>query len=315
MVAVYPHVFFRDRWVTRDEATVPIGSLAMRYGLSVFEGVRLYAPSGPDGPTRPFLLQEHLARMAASLRLMRFPDPGLHRLPGVVDELIDRNRITRDAYVRIAATPLNAGQLGDPALPELSVTATPMDRKRWLADNQGMDLSISDRQRGPDEVHPPTAKNIANYAGPRLAWQEAREAGFDGCVLTNRHGRLSEAPTAALFLVEDGVLSTPALSEDVLPGITRAWVLRTAAAKDIPVRETALSRRDAYRADEAFLCGTGLEFAPVRSFDRRWFSPSGHRPGPVTRELVAEYFLQVREQARAPHLPHEHREVADGSPR
>ncbi|WP_416973970.1 aminotransferase class IV [Streptomyces sp. 4F14] len=313
MVAVFPHVFFRDQWVTRDEAQVPIGSLAMRYGLSVFEGVRLYAPDGsgaPEGRARPFLLQEHLDRMATSLRLMRFPDPGLHQLPEVIDELIDRNGIDRDAYVRIAATPLNSGQLADPALPELSVTASAMDRKRWLANNLGMDLSISRRQRGSSEVHPPNAKNIANYAGPRLAWQEAREAGFDGCVLTNRHGRLSEAPTAALFLVHDGVLSTPALSEDVLPGITRAWVLRTASAQGVPVRETTLSAEDAYRADEAFLCGTGLEFAPVHSFDRRWFSPHGHRPGPMTRELVAEYFLQARERARRPH-----REVADGSPR
>ncbi|MGY3676816.1 aminotransferase class IV [Streptomyces sp. TE33382] len=315
MVAVYPHVFFRDRWVTRTEAVVPIGSLAMRYGLSVFEGLRLYAPAVPGGLARPFLLQEHLDRMAASLRAMRFPNPGLARLPDLVDELIDRNDIRADAYVRVAATPFDAGQLGDPAVPELTVTAARMGRKRWLADNRAMDLSISHWQRGSAEVHPPAAKNIANYAGARLAWQEAREAGFDGCVLTNRHGRLCEAPTAALFLVRDGVLSTPALSEDVLPSITRAWVLRSARERDLPVRATTLTHEDAYRADEAFLCGTGLEFAPVRSFDRRVYSVYGHRPGPVTRELIAEYFFQVREQARGQQEAPPHREVTGGNPR
>ncbi|GHF65665.1 branched chain amino acid aminotransferase [Streptomyces mashuensis] len=299
MTAGHPHVYFRGRWVTAEEATVPIGSLAMRYGLSVFEGVRLYAPAAGGGHARPFLLEEHLARMAASLRAMRFPDPGLARLPDVVDELIDRNDIRADAYVRVAATPFNPGQLGDPAVPELTVTASPMGRKQWLARGRAMDLCISSGQRGPAEVHPPAAKNIANYAGPRLAWQEARDAGYDGCVLTNRHGRLAEAPTAALFLVRDGVLSTPALDEDVLPGITRAWVLRTARAKGVPVQETTLTRDDARRADEAFLCGTGLEFAPVRSFDRHVLAGE-RQPGPMTRELVAEYFVRVREEAGVP---------------
>jgi branched-chain amino acid aminotransferase len=295
-VAAYPQVYFRGRWVTAAEAAVPIGSLAMRYGLSVFEGIRLYTPTG-GGHARPFALSEHLDRMAASLRAMRFPDPGLSRLPAVIDELVERNDVREDAYTRVAATPFNAGQLGDAAVPELTVTVTPMGRKRWLAQGRAMELCVSDWQRGSGAVHPPAAKNIANYAGPRLAWQEARQAGFDGCVLTNRHGRLSEAPTAALFLVRDGVLSTPALDEDVLPSITRAWVLRTARARGIAVHETALTREDAHSADEAFLCGTGLEFAPVRSFDRHECREPGPPPGPATRELIAQYFLDVRERA------------------
>jgi len=290
-VTVYPQLFFRDRWVTRAEATVPIDSLAMRYGLSVFEGIRLYAPAG-GGRARAFLLAEHLKRMARSLRAMRFPDPGIADLPAIVEELAERNDITEDAYVRVAATPFNAGQLGDPARPELTVTASKMGRKRWLAEDRAMALRISDWQRGSAAVHPPAAKNIANYAGPRLAWLAAREAGFDGCVLTNQYGRLAEAPTAALFLVRDDTLRTPALSEDVLPGITRSWVLTTARRLGVGVEETHLTHQDAYDADEAFLCGTGLEFAPVASFDGRACRHQGERP--LTRRLIIEYFARVR---------------------
>ncbi|MEV6975931.1 aminotransferase class IV [Kitasatospora sp. NPDC093806] len=293
-MTVYPHVFFQDRWVSSAEAVVPIGSLAMRYGLSVFEGIRLYAPLD-GGRARAFLLAEHLDRMGRSLQAMRFPDPGLSALPDIITELAERNDIRQDAYVRVAATPLNAGQLGEPALPRLSVTASPMGRKRWLNEGRSMALQISDRERGSSAVHPPHAKNIANYAGPRLAWLAAKEAGFDGCVLVNRHGRLAEAPTAALFLVRDGVLYTPALSEDVLPSITRAWVLRTAPTLGIPVEETELTRQQAWSADEAFLCGTGLEFAPVASFDGHLCRL--HEKQPITRRLVIEYFQDVRRPA------------------
>jgi len=291
-MTAYPQVFFADQWVTRTEAKISIGSLAMRYGLSVFEGIRLYTPLDRSGPPRPFLLGEHLTRLSSSLDLMRLVDPGIHRLTGLIEELIDRNAIRQDAYLRVGVTPINPGDLEDQAVPVLTMTAVPMGRKRWLAQGMAMSLTISDWQRASALAFPPAAKNISNYAGPRLAWLAARDAGFDGCVLTNRVGRLCEAPTAALFLVRQGDLLTPALSEDVLPSITRSWLLATAEASGIPVRETMLTRADASTADEAFLCGTGIEIAAVRDFDghkcRHW--PAA----PVTRSLILRYFAAAR---------------------
>ena len=291
-MTVYPHVFFADRWVTRNEATVPIGSLAMRYAISVFEGIRVYKQIDADQPPRAFLLDEHVARLARSLELTRLPDPGIDRLPELIEELVRRNAISEDAYVRVAVTPTNPGDLDDEAHPVLAVTAVPMGRKRWLSTGAGMSLAISDWQRAHGAVFPPAAKNISNYAGPRLAWLAARDAGFDGCVLTNHAGRLCEAPTAALFLVRDGELLTPALVEDVLPSITRGWILRTAAELGIPARETTLHRDDAYTADEAFLCGTGIEFGMIRAFDGRQCRSWPHAR--VTRTMILRYFTATR---------------------
>jgi branched-chain amino acid aminotransferase len=295
VAATYPQVFFGGNWVTRAEAMVPIGSLAMRYGVSVFEGIRLYT-GGTDGlgkgPARPFLLAEHLARLSNSLRLMRLPDPGVRAVPDLINELVARNDIRDDTYVRVSVTPTNIGDLDSVATSTLAITAVPMARKRWLAEGTAMSLAISEWQRAPAEAFPPAAKNVSNYAGARLAWLAAKDAGFDGCVLTNSAGRLCEAPTAALFLVRDGRLLTPALSEDVLPSITRAWLLAAARQHSIPAEETTLDATDARHADEAFLCGTGIEIAPIRAFDgrqlRRW--PDAE----VTRRLIMLYFLAAR---------------------
>lgn len=303
-MANYPHVFFADRWVRRSEAAVPIGSLAMRYGISVFEGIRLYKQMDPGEPPRPFLLDEHVRRLLNSMALLRLPDRGVvTRLPELIGELIERNAIGEDAYVRVSVTPVNPGDLGDEAEPVVAVTAAPMGRKKWLSAGEGMRLAISDWQRAARETFPPAAKNISSYAGPRLAWLAARDAGFDGCVLTNRAGRLCEAPTAALFLVADGQLLTPALSEDVLPSITRAWLLRLADQTGMAAAETELTRQDAYAADEAFLCGTGIEIAPVRSFDDHEVRLSGATP--VTRTLIDRYFEAARGSTSTP-VPSHH---------
>ena len=286
----YRYAFHDGRWLDAGAATIGMASLGMRYALSVFEGLRLYR--GSDGVVRPFRLDEHLRRLADSLVLTRLPMPAGVELADVITELSRRNNVHEDAYVRIAVSAGNPGLMGDEAYPLLTVTVTKMGRKRWLAANEGMRLQISGWQRAAEESFPAAAKNISGYAGPRLALLAARDAGYDSCVLTNRHGRLAEAPTAALVVIRDGVLSTPSLSEGVLPSITRRWALDTAAELGISVVEGPVGRTDAYLADEAFLCGTGIEIAPVRSFDhvscRCW--PAA----PMTRTLIQRYFQDAR---------------------
>lgn len=286
---MYPEVFHDGRWTDAAHAVLPAGSIALRYGVSVFEGIRLYRRADGRG-VQPFRLADHIRRLGWSLRISRLADPGIAKLPEVIDDLVLRNEITADAYVRVAVSAGNPGLMDDEAQPVLTVTATQMGRKRWLT--AGMRLQISAWQRASDLAFPAAVKCIANYAGPRLALLDARAAGFDGCMLTNAAGRLTEAPTAALFLVRGGELRTPALEEGVLPGITRAWVLEAAAGLGLAAREAAVTRTDAYRADEAFLCGTGLEFGLVQSFDGQ---AAGAWPGnPVTRALINRYFEEVR---------------------
>ncbi|MFI6444906.1 aminotransferase class IV [Kitasatospora sp. NPDC050543] len=290
-LASFPVVHHAGGWTTWEGAVLHTSSITARYGVSLFEGVRAYRQSG-GGPSLPFLLPDHIDRLRRSLAMTMVPDPGLARLPEIVDELVRRNEITDDAYLRIAVNAANPGGLTDAIIPQLTVTAAAMGRKRWLASDIGMALTVSGQERADARVFPPAAKNISNYAGPRLAQIAALEAGFDGCVLVNRAGRLAEAPTAAVFLVLDGELVTPSLDEDVLPSITRQWVLDRARTLGIPVSERPVETAETAAAQEAFLCGTGIEFAPIRSFDGSECTSWETRP--VTRSLTAAYFREVR---------------------
>jgi branched-chain amino acid aminotransferase len=266
----------------------------MRYALSVFEGVRLYKQADGSG-VRPFRLEEHLARMRNSLRLMWLPEPGGVSVAAVVAELVRRNEIEDDSYVRISVNPLNCGDIASAARVGLTVTVSRMGRKRWLATGQTMRVAVSCWQRSHELAFPSAAKNISNYAGPRIALLEAIESGFDGVILTNGEGFVCESPTAALFVVRGGTVLTPALSDGVLPSITRAAVLEVCDDLGIPAREQRLSRTDVYLADEAFLCGTGVEFAPIGSAGGR---PLPGRAGrPLTSRIVEAYFRLVRGEA------------------
>ena len=279
-----------------ESASVGVGSLALRYALSVFEGIRLYVPAS-GGPPQAFELGAHLERLLGSARLMTLPDPGIAEIPRIIEELVARNALAGDAYVRPSITAANPGDLGTRAESALTVTIGPMGRKPWIADEKRMKLQIGSWRRPGDAAFFAAAKNISNYAGPYVAHATAQRAGFDGVVLLSPDGNLCEAPTAAVFTVKDGAVATPPLSDAVLPSITRKVVLELCAELGIPHREASLSRADAYLADEAFLCGTGLEFGPIGSFDGIELRDAVTIP--VLRRIMEAYFARAR-AARAP---------------
>lgn len=289
-------VYHIDRWVPAEQAVLPMSSIALRYGLSVFEGVRVYRQA--DGSMRAWLLDQHLARLRSSLAAIRLPEPAgdaLAGLPQLVDEATRRNGLADDGYCRIAVSPITSGLLDAEVETVLTVSVTPMGRKRWLATGTGMRVRISDRQRASAAVFPPRAKNISQYPGSRLALIEAKEAGFDNCLLRSISGAVCEAPTANICIVTDGVLRTPPLADDVLPGVTRAWVLAAASEVGLQAKAESISAEDVRRADERFLCGTGIEFAAIESVDG--IGAAAWPARPAFERLVELYFRQVRGQA------------------
>lgn len=208
----FPVCFHDGAYTGLENATFHAGSIAMRYAVSVFEGIRLYRvdDGGASAPSlKAFALDAHMTRLGNSLRLMHLPDPGIDRLAEIIATLVEKNGIDDDAYIRPSVSARNPGDLSVAVESCLTVIATPMGRKTWLAQDRAMSLAISAWQRASEAVFPPAAKNISNYAGARVALLQARRDGYDGVVLTNADGFLAEAPTAALFLVRGDRLETP----------------------------------------------------------------------------------------------------------
>jgi branched-chain amino acid aminotransferase len=279
-----------------DGVAVPVVSLALsvesqalRYGLSVFEGLRGYLPAEPGGPAVPFAVAAHLRRLVSSLALAALPPIDPDAVAGWVDQLFQTARPSSDCYLRIAVSAAGVGGLTDPPRMQTTLTLRPMGRKRWLAEGVGLALGLGPR-KGADELLSHQCKCIAHYAGARRALLAAKADGFDSVLLRAADGRLAEAPTANLFLVRGEELLTPTLDSGVLAGITRQALLDLAPGLGLRPRETDLWPADLDDADEVFLCGTGIEVGPVARVGTR----SLPAPGPVTKGLVEAYFAAVR---------------------
>jgi branched-chain amino acid aminotransferase len=109
----------------------------------------------------------------------------------------------------------------------------------------------------------------------------------------NRDGHVSEGSAENLFIIRDGKLITPSVSSHILEGITRGTLMELARKEmGLECVERTIDRSELYISDEAFICGTGAELAPIIAVDR---VPVGNgKVGPVSKELQNLYYEVVR---------------------
>lgn len=288
--------YYDGRFGPLAEARVPITTHAFNYGTGCFEGIRAYWNEAA-GCLQVIRLPEHVRRLANSARVLRLQCPDLEspeRAQEVICELLRRNAFRTDVYIRPIV--YKSGSTIQVTLSGIEsdwcVYAVGMGD--YVDTKDGLDVLVSTWRRIDDNAIPARAKPTGAYLNAALASDEARSRGAAEAIMLTGDGHVAEAASSNLFVVEDGILITSPVSDDVLVGITRDCVLRMARSRSLAVEERRIDRSELFVADEAFLCGTGVQIAPVRSVDGRPIG--GGRPGPVTTMLRDWYQQIVRGQ-------------------
>ncbi len=271
-------------------AQVSVFDRGFLYGDSVFETMRTYGG-------RPFALREHVDRLVWSASRV-FID-----VPVEARELCEEvERATREAgfsesYLRLMVT-RGVGALGlDPGLSERPLRVlivAPLVAPPPEAYRDGVSVITFATQRVADATGAAGAK-IGNYLVAVLAMRQARQAGAVEALIADHEGRVVEGSTSNVFVVKDGALYTPAESDGILPGITRARVIAVARELSYPLVFGALERSLLESADEVFVSSSIRELLPVVRIDGRVVGAGV--PGPTTRALHAAFRESV--QARA----------------
>jgi len=136
----------------------------------------------------------------------------------------------------------------------------------------------------------PQAKASGQYLNSILAKVESAKAGYDEAIMLDHLGNVSEGSGENVFVVRDGVISTPPSSASILEGITSRSVVQIAADLGFKVVERDMARGELYQADELFLTGTAAEIVPVREIDDH---PLGE-PGEITKAIQQCFFEAIQ---------------------
>ncbi len=273
------------------DATIHVMSHVVSYGSSVFEGIRCY--NTPKGPSI-FRLADHIRRMMDSARIYRMPIPySQDEIMAACRNVIKVNQL-RSAYLRpIAFRGYNT--LGvDPVKCPVDVVIGALNWGRYLGEEaitQGVDVCVSSWNRLSANTMPSMAKAGSNYMNSQLMKMEAVTNGYTEAIALDSQGYVSEGSGENIFVIRDGVIHTPPLSNSILPGITRNCVLTIAEELKWPVKEQSIPREMLYIADEIFFTGTAAEVSPIRSIDR--YPIGAGRRGPLTEKIQSRYFQYI----------------------
>jgi branched-chain amino acid aminotransferase len=283
--------YLDGEYVPLEEARISIATHAFNYGTGCFEGIRAYW-NGDRQQLYVVKLLDHFERLLRSAKMFRIDlGKSARELCDIAVELLRRGAFREDTYIRpiaYKASPVIRVGLLDLEDGFCCFTA-PMGA--YFDIERGLSVTVSGWRRNDDNAIPARAKATGGYINAALAIADAKDAGFDEAIMLTGDGHVSEGSAANLFLVRNGVLITPAVTEDILVGVTREALKEIADRVGIPVEERKVDRTELYGADELFLCGTGVQVAPVTSVDGRVVGDG--KMGEVTRSLQDRYLAAV----------------------
>ena len=288
-----PLAYFNREFIPASEAKVGVMTHALHYGTGVFEGIRGNW-NDEEGVICIFRPREHFARLLDSCKIMRMTLPwDADELVRICVELVERSGFNEDLYIRPLAFK-STERVANLKLHELDdgfvMLAVPLGQ---YIDTQVARCIVSSWRRVDESMVPPRVKISGMYVNGILAKTDAVLAGYDEAILLNQDGTVSEGTGENLFVVRDGVLATPPISDNVLPGITRECVIQMARNElGIETQVRSVRRGELYLADEVFLTGTAAHLTPVGEIDNRSIGSGG--VGPVARALQDSYFEAIR---------------------
>jgi branched-chain amino acid aminotransferase len=292
-------IWMDGEFVDWEDAQVHVLSHGLHYGTGIFEGVRCYDTE--DGPAI-FRWDDHLDRLYASGKPYDLEIPfSRAELTEATLELIRRQDL-HSCYIRPIAF-YGYHQLGvSPGECPVDVAIACWPWGTYLGEEaleNGIKVKVSSWRKHSSSQIPTNAKTTGLYVNSLLAGEEARRNGFREAVVLNKEGYVAEGPGENLFLVRDGELFTPGLSQSILDGITRQTVIQLARERGYTVHDDAqISRGELHTADELFFTGTAAEVTPIRQVDNVTVGP-GER-GPVTED-VQEAFFELVERGTDAH--------------
>jgi branched-chain amino acid aminotransferase len=291
-------VYHRGGFMPYREATLGLLTHALQYGTGCFEGIRGFWNADAE-QLYVFEPVAHFKRLRRSgnVLLMNI-EQSPEELTEITLELCRRNGFRADTYIRplLFKSQEFFGVRLDDVGHDLAIVAFP--NSRYLDTDDGLKLCVSSWRRVDDNATPARAKITGSYVNVALAKSEARLNGFDDAIVLSDDGHVSEMSAANVFVIRDGIATTPDLSQNLLEGVTRKVVTRYLEEHGITVQARAIDRTELYSADEILVCGTGVGVAWVESIDHRTIG-SGTM-GPVAGKLRAFYDEVTRGRITVP---------------
>lgn len=234
------------------EPMVSFANRAFRYGDSLFETIRMIHG-------KVMFLHDHLRRVKIGMTVLRMNIPNnfnVENITRLILELKEKNEIVNDARIRLTIF-RNEGGFYAPHTNEISflLEAESLDIKgSYILNENGYVIDVfHDIRKHKNKLSNLKTGNALIYV---LAGIYKKDIKIDDCLIINEDGNVCESISSNIFIVKNGALYTPALTEGCVEGVMRRQIIDIAQKNKILCYEISVVFNTLMNADELFLCNS-----------------------------------------------------------
>ena len=234
--------------INEINAVVSINNRSFRYGDGCFETMKV-------SKGKLLFADYHFERLFNSLELLQFTVPSFltpeYLLANILN-LTQKNHHEKLARIRLTIY-RGEGGLYDPQnlVPNFTIQTWELNPTNNLLNENGLVIDIFEKSRKVCDNYSAIKSN--NYLGYAMAALWTKEQHLNDAILLNPYNRVADATIANVFIIKDGIVKTPGLSEGGINGIMRRYLLNQLPEIAVPVEESMLTMDDLLEADELFL--------------------------------------------------------------
>jgi D-alanine transaminase len=266
----------QDKIVPAEELEAVYFDRGIFFGDGVYEVVRSY-----DG--KIFALEEHMQRFTNSLTAIGITGVDIEQIRCRVQKAFDAAGISNaKIYFHITRGSAPRNHVCDANLkPNFFLTVTELEDDSEAKTN-GIGVSTH-----PDWRWQRCEIKSLNLLANVLARQKAVNKGCAEAILVDEKGLITEGASSAFFAIFGQTLQTAAFTANILPSITRKFVIRAGKNIGLETVEKSLTPQQASDADELFIASTTNDIVPVVKFDSNLIGDG--KPGKYTKLLIQEF--------------------------
>lgn len=266
----------QDKIVPMEELSSAYLDRGIFFGDGVYEVLRSY-----NG--RIFALDEHLKRFTNSLAAVEITGIEIKQVRSRVLEAFEAAALPNaKIYFHVTRGSEPRNHVGSEDLkPNFFMTVTELHEDMDSKTN-GIAVSIH-----PDWRWKRCDIKSLNLLANVLARQDAARKGCEEAIFVDENNLITEGAGSAFFAIIADSLWTAPLTANILPSITRGFIIKVGKNIGLKVVEKSLTPQQAGSADELFLAVTTKDIVPVVKFDGNVIGDG--RPGKYTQQLMKEF--------------------------
>ena len=253
-------VYLNGEILNEDEAKISPLDRSFTFGDGIYEVI-------PSYNQKLFLFDEHLQRFKASLAKTFIPVPSeLDNLENILKELhVKNNLLNQSFYIQITrgVQEERSHTVSQDLAPTVFINSQNLDINPYRGNmhKEGLRVRLEDdiRWQRCDIKTTALIGNILSMHDPSLDKVDE--------IIFEKHGIINEGSKSNIFVVKKGKVYTPSLNQNILPGVTRNFIINLLKRNNIEILEEEIPVDSIYECDELWLTSSTKEIQPVAFVD------------------------------------------------